>query len=623
MSNIDDFWNIFSNRNKIEDFDGSFLFDEWYVKIENQQHYLRLYSTDPVFRKYVVIDQTKNLDLYFLERAVDITNMVNVFWGHPGSGKSDVARAIMKKYLKIKKDLLNEESDHYFTFNPGTFKAKFVEMKPGDYVQLDEWSKTEGQDSQNEMNEIDNILSTSRFSRKCVNLCNPMGIMLLNTTSIFETFGFNKIYVFKLRALTYTKIHDLKKTNELLEKEFNMTLSKASYNKIMNKRKQLLDIMDEKEVEKHLKLNFLDPKEMKTRCLWSTVDNRTGKIFFQGVVVFNIGEELIEDDGYAEAKKKNYVSLESSLGQVGANQVSREKRIKDLAIEFYQYCKEKFGYPRNKENPEKEILKNYIMDFREYKKVNSFGFSTSDEKLFYKQVVIEASNDKNEFKIPESFEKKEIPLDSNNCEEFKYDEDQILDEILKDKINIPGNKVERNIKMFKQLRNPGTTYEMLIKENPELSYRESVDYAINQIKGELVSRRGKLYEKFKYCEYQKYFDLVVYNGEQSQPDFMVKKKETIFFISIKCYDFATKTYDIPQKEHLAEINAAKEYFKKYQVITPILVQVYNCFNKKTYTYQLDNDLIIKKIPLTKYFKQTLDLDGFDKSDKLKEIVSSY
>lgn len=606
-----------------EEQNGSFLFDDWYVTEENQTRYLRQYQDDAVFRKIVQINCNEKFEKYLYQRAIDVNNMVNCFSGQAGTGKSQLSRAILKKMIRIRKTIMNEESNYTFIFNPAKLKSEFKKMKYGDMVQLDEWVKPKGDNSKLFIDELENLLATMRMTRKCIHLCTPMDVRLLGTTSVFEPFGYYKQFKVKERAIQLSRFQDFDETNKYLKFEFNTKISHKNYEKIKLIRKSFMvsnPNADPNEIEEMIKKKILDYNDMKTRALWYTTDPRTKKETLQGIIIVDIGKELQEDDGYEKAKADNYKELEAHGGSVSAESDFEYELIRDLALEVYQFAKNRFSYPKNPENPAKADLSMYLREYQREKGIEPYALGTKERNVFESLVVQFASDDYNQKKKSNAPQQTSTTTQTQDTSgEFKFDLDKLLEEI---KNESKSPIIDRNIEIYRKLQNPMNTFETIIKEYPALKTRQSVEYAIKKVKGSINQKLGDQFEPYVMPYLQRIFSNVQKIGGVGRPDYIcIDKKSRTFFISVKCLDFATN-YELLYSEHNAEIKEAREYYQATGIFPFVIAYVYNRYNKQYYTRTIPEVIIKANYPLNEKMKDILRLDEFDKSNVLESMINS-
>lgn len=607
---------------------GSILFEDWYVTEENQTRYLRQFQDDPIFRKIVQLDCTDKFEKYLYQRAIDENNMINCFSGQAGTGKSKLSRAILKKIVRIRKMLINENVDYSFVFNPAKMKSALPKMKYGDLLQLDEWVKPKGDNSKLLIDELENLLATMRMTRKCIHLCTPMDVRLLGTTSVFEPFGYYKSYKVKLRAIQLSRFHNFKDTNHWLDYEFQTTIDHKTYDKIVRLRNRITESNNDKsvdQIERIVESKLMNIEDEKTRALWYTIDPRSKKETLQGCIVVSIGVELQEDDGYEKAKADNYKELESKGGSVSAEDDFEYELICDLAKSVYEFAKQKYHYPKNPENPAKADLSMYLSEYQRESGKEIYALGTKERLKFESKVVSLATEEYLVKKQKDLDERTKSNLEDttniivSNTGEFSYDEDKLLEEIRQ---TTKSQKIDRNIEIYKKLKNPINTFETIVKEYPELKTRQSVEYAIKQLRGSMNQRIGEQFQSYLMPYLQKIFSNVQMIGGVGRSDYIcIDKKSRTYFISVKSLDFATN-YELLYSEHNAEIKEAREYYKASKIFPFVVAYVYNRFNKKYYTRIIPEMILKADYPLNDKLKDILRIDEFDKINVLESLIKS-
>ncbi len=621
-------------KNLEEEFDGSFLFDEWYLTEENQTRYIRMYKDDPDFRNYVKEDCNTKLMKYLYQRAIEVNNMINIFTGLAGSGKSDLARWFMGKMVKIRKETLNEDTEYSYCFNASQLLDKIVNMKEGACTQCDEWENMQGDQSKIILNKLDNVITHMRFSRKCVNLCTPMGVRLINTTSIFEPFGFWKDYIIKDRAIKLSKYRNYVYTQQKLVELYGRGISKEGFNKIVRLRKRIaVEIPDtdeekDKKIEKEIRKQLLKKEDMKTRALWYTIDPHSHKETFQGIISVPIGLELSDDDGYEQAKKENYEKLEKNRGGVSGEEQDRDSYLDAVATELYQFAKTNFKYPKNPRQPEKVDLKMYLTKLK-VKTGEDYPMSGKDWDEVQSRITHLATEDfeesqknqSNQNQMNQQTTNQSTNQDLNNINgEFTYDQEKVFEEIRK---TTKSNTINRNIEIYNKLqRDPNYSQENVIKEYPELKTRYSVSVALKPLKNAMDNIIGHLYEDYIFPYFQKIFSNATKLRENGEPDFIcIDRKGRTYYISVKCLDFAT-TYPLLYAEHHAEIKAGREHFQQFNVMPRVISFVYNRYNKKHYTRTIPEIVLKANYPLGNEMKDVLRLEDFDKDNVLESMIAN-
>ncbi len=575
--------------------DLSNLFDNWYMPVEHREVFMEKARNDPKFYQKLVNTNDKMI-LSIKERIIHNQNMIILISGQPGSGKSIIGLAIMQlvkeirflvmkeeaqkiqqklinltqspsRYLKNPtKELIQQEKTRLTNLRDAKLKAATCKlhiafnaaqlvmaikkkMGPGDIVQCDEWENMIGEGAKTELNKLSNLMATMRFTGKCVILCTPMKIWLTGMTAKFIPFGQNKTY-----------------------------------------------------------FSSLNPADKKSRCIWLTtpVYATSDKEEFQlGYIILDIGRIAKLEKKYEEMKTRNYEALEAKGGSVSAITDSHTQDLIDIAQELYTWAKANRNYPDDPTNPAKQIIKSYIRD-----SAIGLGLSTDERNYVISKVVDFAKEEYKKTRTPSDHPVKEEytrTISTDPIEKFTVDIDKLLEEILATS-NKP--KIDRNVEIYRKVALQGKTYREIIAEKkqddqgqeleekvyPELNSAQSIKLIMDQVKGSIREKIGKIYELYRKNQLELQYPQVIYNGDYGEPDFICfDEKEVPIVESTKCLEFAD-TLSLPYTEHAAEIKAARKIGKSTGSYPGVRVHIFNRFNEKTYTFFIEREYTEKSFP---------------------------
>lgn len=585
-----------ASHNALDECNFKWIFEDYYVKIDQVHYYNQLAKLDRDFIRKIQINQKDHFQRYILESTIHVTNQVNVLSGPPGDGKSLAAIKIMKLTIEAYKEYRNHLMKIHYAFNPPELLNKLTNAKDGDFVQCDEWAKTQGQSSKAIGEQLTNILATVRFKEKCINICSPMGVIVIGMTSLLIPFGKNKQFLKKQQALKMIK-------------------QGLSYSKIKKAIELIYEIPFTREDYIGLKTGRirLDPKEMKTRLLWYSVTGNkyeNMKMFLNGVIYLQL--DTIQDllPAYEKAKKDNYEKLEKNKGGVGGVDEDRTKHIEKLAQDLLDYA----------------IKKGHVLGMKlKKKKLDSLIFRsqigtrlTLSEKEVLKEICIEF-NEQGYFKKKEEENQAIIETNQKTIEaidqavNFEYDELELLEEI-KHSPHPTLKDLNRDIEIYKKIKYQFQTQKQINLQYSDFATNAAVGQIKRRVNGLIADHLGRKYELYLKPILENYFENVLYSGLHRHPDFeyfdqRINKK---VFLNVKTMDFNNDIV-VYYKKMNAEIIAARNYFKANNEIPIVKLHLFNRFNKRIYIREVPEGYLTNFMPITKKHKFVINIAEFSQS----------
>jgi len=579
--------------------DMSWMFENYYLPIEQAEYYMDLASKNDDFFYKIQENKRKSFDKYIKERITHNTNMVNLISGPPGQGKSYVSIKIMQMVKENRQRFQNKSIDFFYAFNPTQLADSLKKMNDGDFCQCDEWQNMSGVNSRAVLEQLENILATMRYTEKCINVCTPMDVILIGMTSIIVPYGQKKKFLRIQKAgILMEDGRTFEETNKILDKLYGE-------NWILTKKEFVL-----------IKKGILKPdyREMVTRCLWystSGVGKLKNKFFLIGCLYLNIGKIKEQIDHYEVLKDKNYRELEKKRGSTGAFSSERYVYIEELALKLYRYAK-KQGYPEEPLKPEKQILDLYMAQTG-----IADGLTLHERERVFKNIVVDfAKKDyKGELKEIRKKEKEDIERinkDFDIHKKFTYNEQIILDKYA---IKSKSTRILRDLEIYNKVANKAMLSSKIIDEYPNLKTPQAINMIVKSIHGYISNELGISYERFRYPYLKEMHKSVVWGGGgHLKPDFIIiKHNGDVIFESTKCRNFKKKLKML-YSESKVEIDSARSYFKDTRKLPIVRVHVYNRYNEKEYTNFISPGMITSDMPITGRHKHNLLIDEYDKQD---------
>jgi ABC-type oligopeptide transport system ATPase subunit len=127
-------------------------------------------------------------DIKYLARKRDLTKLlyeeiefsirktraiIGQLLGDPGSGKSTAGKILLTINYLVWKELLEKNINVYVTWNPAETRRAFRKLKHGDAILQDEFNRQSGKGSRTILNNIANLLETTRQAQNSFYTCSP------------------------------------------------------------------------------------------------------------------------------------------------------------------------------------------------------------------------------------------------------------------------------------------------------------------------------------------------------------------------------------------------------------------------------------------------------------------
>ncbi len=183
---------------------------------------------------------------------------------------------------------------------------------------------------------------------------------------------------------------------------------------------------------------------------------------------------------------------------------------------------------------------------------------------------------------------------------FSFDIHAVLEEVLRTSNN---GKIERNVAIYKQKCVENKTYQSIIDHYEEINSIPSIKYVLTQVRKEICQVLVPLYKEHRYLQLRTKFPNVIVGEAEDQPDFHYYHKKYTGFVERDFVMYFDKEITIRHLALRPEIKAGRHFNAR------IILHIWNLFNHKSYTVELQGYLGTKKND--NMSKQKFQLSDYD------------